>query len=48
MFHEVDVEKNELVFLVQYKWLRNIATVFTQPCTTNEPEKGKKAVLKNF
>lgn len=36
MFHEVGIEKNELVFLVQYKWIRNIARVFTQPCTINQ------------
>lgn len=49
MFHEVRIEKNELVFLEQYKWLRNIASVHTTlHHKPNEPEKWKKAILKNF
>lgn len=43
MFHEVRIEKNELVFIEQYKWLRNIASVHTTlHHKPNEPEKGKK------
>lgn len=47
MFHEVGIEKNELVFLVQEdKWLRNIASVHTTlHHKPNEPEKRKKAIL---